>query len=93
MTWQERFEAFHSKNPHVYTILVDLAREAKRRGHARMGLELLYCIARWERRFETTDASSSFKINDAYASRYARLIMEQEPDLVEFFPIRRLRSP
>lgn len=83
---QIRFERFHSKNLSVYTKLVGLAREVKARGRGHYGIEPLFARLRWHFEFETE--GDSFKLNNNYTSRYARLIMENEPDLRGFFRTR-----
>jgi hypothetical protein len=92
MTIDEKFLAFHNQNPHVYSELVELAYRAKNRGHKRMGIEMLFAIIRWRRAMRTVDEYSNFKLNDHYTSRYARAIMENEPELEGFFQIRKLRA-
>lgn len=87
----DQFAKFHDRNPHVYDELVRLARQAKDRGHRRIGIELLFAVIRWERMMSTTDPTG-FKLNDHYTSRYARLIMEREPDLAGMFRLRKLRA-
>lgn len=87
----DRFNEFHDRNPHVYEELVRLARRARDRGHRRIGIELLFAVIRWERMMHTTDPTG-FKLNDHYTSRYARLIMEREPDLDGMFRLRKLRA-
>jgi hypothetical protein len=92
-TIQQAFDEFHEANPKVYDELVRLARRAKARGHRKIGIELLFAVLRWQRMMETDDPSqAAFKLNDHYTSRYARLIMEREPDLEGFFETRALRS-
>jgi len=88
LTIQERFEKFHSENPKVYEILVRFAREAKQAGQKKLGVKLLVERARWELMF-FTKTDDGFKINNSYTSRYARLIMDQEPDLKDFFELRK----
>jgi len=44
---------------------------------------------RWHMEIETR-SDDGFKINNDFSSRYARRIMEQEPDLKGFFVTRRL---
>lgn len=88
---QERFEDFHAANPQVYAGLVRLARQAVDRGHQRIGIELLFAVLRWEHMMTTT-RESGFKLNDHFTSRYARLIMEREPDLEGFFETRKLKA-
>lgn len=89
---QERFEAFHEANPDVYDELVRYTREMLATGRRAFGIEMPYGKLRWERNIRTSDPSSTFKLNDHYTSRYARLIMRREPDLEGVFETRRLRS-
>jgi hypothetical protein len=86
----DSFEAFHKANPHVYERLVHHARVALRAGRHRGGIGMLYELVRWERYIETT--GDTWKLNNNFRSRYARLIMRQELDLVGFFDTRELTS-
>lgn len=88
---ESRFQAFHEQHPDVYRQLVSLARQAQRRGHARIGIGMLWEVLRWERLLRSTDPTSEHTLNDNYRSRYARLIMEQEADLAGMFELRRIR--
>lgn len=87
---EHRFREFHSKNPHVYQRLVELARELRAKGYKRAGIGMLYEVLRWQTMIKTV--GEDYKLNDNYRSRYARLIMEKEPDLEGFFEKRRLHS-
>lgn len=87
---QARFEAFHAANPRVYATLVRLAREARAVGHQRVGIAMLYEVARWQLSIATT--GDAFKINNSWRSRYARLIMSSEQDLADVFETRELLS-
>lgn len=91
-TIQARFERFHQHNPVVYTILVRLAREfiAKRTGH-QCGIGMLWEVVRWNCYLTIDDPNSEFKLCNDYRSRYARLMMAQEPDLQDTFELRTLR--
>lgn len=88
-----RFCDFHEANPGVYTELVDMARQLHARGYQRIGIELIWSAFRWNRMMRTTADEYGFKLNDHFRSRYARLIMANEPDLRDFFVIRTLRTP
>lgn len=59
-----------------------------------MGIAMLWERMRWELTVETdsVDLGDDFKLNNNYRSRYARLIMNNEPDLAGFFDIRRLHD-
>lgn len=89
---EKRFKEFHAKNPRVYSQLVKLARQAKATGKHKMSIELLVNAVRWLSFLETEDTNSDFKINNNYKSHYARLIMEQEPDLSNIFNTREQRT-
>ncbi len=92
-TIEQRMIEFHEENPHVYARLVELAREWKARGHKRCGMKMLFEIVRWQRGLQTTDLNApEWKLSNDYHSRYSRLVMKDEPDLVGFFSIRCLRS-
>lgn len=84
-----KFRDFHKTNPHVYQILVRLAREAKQAGKTKISVVLLVQVARWEIMFQT-DSDDGFKINNSFTSRYARMIMDNEKDLDGFFELRKL---
>ncbi len=89
----DRFQRFHEDNPSVYTELVDMARQLQARGYTKLGIELIWSAFRWNRMMRTTADEYGFKLNDHYRSRYARLIMANEPDLADFFQTRTLRTP
>jgi hypothetical protein len=83
---QLKFELFHAKNPHVYDILVDLARTWKANTGKRIGIAALYERARWQIAFSTTDVD--LKLNNDYRAYYSRLIMQNEEDLAGLFNTR-----
>lgn len=88
---QEKFEKFHSDNPHVYHKLVELARIVHDAGYQKYSIDALFNRLRWHYDFETK-TTEKFKLCDHHRSRYSRLIMAQEPDLWDFFTIKPLRS-
>lgn len=88
---QADFERFHRDNPRVYEELVRLARQAVAgRRLARVGIGMLWEVLRWHFWLQTTDVE--FKLNNNHRSRYARLIMDSEPDLRGVFETRGLKS-
>lgn len=87
MTLDQQFDAFHAANPHVYSNLRRLALDAARRGR-KMGIKALYEVLRWQYSMNTTDDVSEFKLNNNYTSFYARLLMDQEPELAGYFETR-----
>lgn len=89
----QRFRDFHADNPGVYTELVAMTRQIKAKGYRQLGIELIWSAYRWNRMLHTSPDEYGFKLNDHFRSRYARLIMAQEPDLANFFHTRTLRTP
>lgn len=89
---EHRFRQFHEMNPWVFDELVRLTRELKSRGHRRVGIGMLFEVLRWHHMRATDDPGSEFKLNNSYRSRYARLIMDECPDLRGVFETRELRS-
>lgn len=91
LTIQQSFEHFHHTHPEVYDYLVGLAHKLINRGYTHYGIGSLYEHARWHFEFEQKE-HEEFKLNNNYRSRYARLIMEQEPELRTFFELRHLKA-
>lgn len=89
-TLDDRFWAFHKANPAVYRALVALARQLKAAGRHRFGIGALFERLRFEAALHTW--GDEFKLNNSLRSRYARLIMRQEPDLDGFFEVRELQT-
>ena len=90
LTIQERFERYHAANPATYETLVRFCREAQRSGRKRFAIGTLWERMRWYMNFEKDDAED-FKLNDHYRSRYARMLMEKNPEFEGLFEIRELR--
>ncbi len=86
----DRIEAaaleFHRQNPHVYIELRDLARRLLAKGRTHYGIGALFEVARFHRALETSEPA--YKLNNNYRAIYARMLMENEPDLAGFFDIR-----
>lgn len=91
-TIEARFQAFHHAHPEVYAELVTLAREAKRAGADRIGVGMLWEVLRWGRLLRGIHDAEGFRLNNTLRSRYARLIMQREPDLAGVFELRELRA-
>ena len=86
-----RFREFHERNPRVYRLLVQLARDAKQAGRIRIGIKMLWEVVRWNLS-KDLPYDETFKLPNDFHSRYARLIMAQEQDLDGIFEIRELRA-
>ena len=84
-----RFLEFHRWNPQVYAELARLARQLKARGHQHGSIKLVWEVARWNAMMRTNDIhGDGWKLNNNWHSRYARLLMDCEPDLAGFFETR-----
>ena len=84
-----RFAEYHQSNPRVYEAIVELCREWVAAGHDRIGIGMVFEVLRWQHGLR---ADGDFAINNTMRSRYARLVMANEPDLVGVFETRTLRS-
>lgn len=87
----DKFRAFHEANPHVYRALRDAALRLKRKGWQQYSIMTLLGVLRYQADLETVDPdprNSQFKMCNSYAPFYARLIMDNEPELAGFFEIR-----
>lgn len=84
-TLDERFLEFHEANPDVYAELVKLCRNVKSRGRERWSINAAFEVLRYSRLQTRGD---EFKLNNSHRALYARLIMENEPDLDGFFETR-----
>jgi hypothetical protein len=88
---ERAFWVFHEENPRVYRLFVRLARQWRDvHGDGHLGIKMLFERARWEYLMETHDLLG-FKLNNNYTAFYARIIMENEPDLAGVFHLRRQR--
>lgn len=81
---QTQFLKYHSARPEVYHQIVKFAREAKAAGFKTYSIWAVGNRVRWHYQFEKL-TGEKFKIKNDYFSRYARLVMAQEPDLAGFF--------
>ena len=89
---QQRFEVFHAHNPRVYELFRRFAREAKGAGRARFSADAILHRVRWEVTFNPDDRlGEAFKINDHFSSRYARLLIAEDPAFEGFFQLREIR--
>jgi hypothetical protein len=81
------FKEFHLEHPEVYNELVKLARTWQSNGSDKLGIATLFEVLRWNSHLNP-QRDGGYKLNNNYRALYARLIMEQEPDLNGLFEIR-----
>lgn len=82
----QRAEALIRDHPAVYQQIVRLARRAKASGRRRYGMKALFELVRWHHNVERTDGD--LKLNNTAAAPLARIVMEREHDLADFFETR-----
>lgn len=88
---EEQFKDFHQHNPQVYRRLVSMALELRSRGRKHYGIAALYEVLRYEYALKT-DSEDDFKLNNNHKAFYARKIMDEVPELRDFFSTRVQRS-
>lgn len=77
LTLDERFDSFHAANPHVADAIEALAAQWLSR-HTKVGVKAVLENLRWRSGIETE--GDPWRLNNSYASRYARLMVERHPD-------------
>lgn len=91
MSLDEGFAKFHHDNPHIYAALKRIAHRLVATGRRRLSMKMIWEVARHDLMLLTI-TDDEFKFNNNYTSRYARLLMEREPDLAGVFETRELRT-
>lgn len=84
----ERFCVFHAANPQVFETLRRMTQDLIDRGRVRLSVKMLIETLRWNFYMKTEDPNSRFKINNSYASFYARLLVETFPEWEGVFELR-----
>ncbi len=87
MTPAEKFAWFHRNNPHVYATLVRMARRV-RRYHLHWSMKGAFEVLRYMKDMRASTRDEEYKLNNNYTPYYARLIMENEPELAGLFRTR-----
>ncbi len=87
---EERFHQFHAANPQVYRALRSLALPLAHAGRKRIGVKMLWETLRYS--YSIVTDGSDYKLDNSYTSRYARLLMDQEPELRGLIETRVLRA-
>jgi len=81
------FEQFHKENPHVYELFRRFTYQAIDAGRRDFGAKAVIERIRWSAMVDTR--GEIFKINNNYASRYARKFMEDHPEHAGLFQTRK----
>jgi hypothetical protein len=88
-TIQQRFEQWEAENPWVMRTLEHLVDAWLSAGHSRVGIKSCWEQIRWQYGVTTGD---TFKANNSYTSRAARLLIQRRPDLAAAIETRELRA-
>jgi hypothetical protein len=91
-TIQGRFEAFDAQHPEFYQAFRQIALDLWGRGVQRYGAKAIVEVIRFQRVMQGVVDTDGFRANNVYTSRMARRLMDECPDLSEFFEIRQLKS-
>lgn len=97
---QQAFDDYHKNNPKVYEKFKELSLNAIKKGKKKISFKLILNVIRWEHFMNVNEQTDvflnnelrKFKINDAYASRYARMFINEFPEHSEKIELRELRS-
>ena len=86
------FEEYHKANLHVYEAFLAQAFRAINLGRKKISFKMIMNYLRWEVYLKTEDQQSTYKINDAYGSRYAEMFVNQYPQHADKVEMREKRS-
>jgi len=89
--WSNRFKAFDTANPDVYYAIMKEIEKAVDKGLTKFSIKTIIGNVRWTKTLETV-SNDGFKINDAYTSLYARVIIYNYPHLVQYIDTRSFRG-
>lgn len=86
----QQFARWHAANPWVLGYLERKVDALLAAGATRVGLKQVWEVLRYDHRIATR--GDTFKANNNYTSRYARLLIERRPELAGVIETRELRS-
>lgn len=82
-----RAERFIKQHPEVWQNFVRFCEEARKAGHTRMGVDVVFGRMRWETMMKTKD-EEGYKMNNDYKAPFARKLMKERPEFDGFFVTR-----
>lgn len=91
-TLQAKFEAFHGAHPDVYAEFKKIAYQLLALGVRHYGAGAIFEVMRFNRTVSGRDIGEPFKLNNVYRSRYARLLIDEDPTFAGFFETRALKT-
>jgi hypothetical protein len=82
---KENFELFHIEHPEVYNLFKKFAFQAANK-RSRYSARGIFHRIRWETMMQGT--GDGYKLDAGWSSHYARMFMEENPQLSKFFETR-----
>jgi hypothetical protein len=90
-TAEERFNNFHSANPHVLWAIISLIDQAKAKNIKKWSIRSIFHILRWDSAMRT-NGNEPWKLNDHFSPFYVRMIIDHYPEHDGFFEERKSRA-
>lgn len=91
LTIQERFEIFDRQHPDVWELFRLKAERFRAEGRKRIGAKRIFEDIRADHATSGKDREG-WKLNNVFASRYARKLIESDPIYASFLELRELKS-
>lgn len=87
---KDRFEQYHSDNPHIYSQFRYYTLKAIESGYKHIGAQMIIERIRWQT--GVVSKNSDFKINNDFASFYSRIFMLEYPSYSNYFRTRQSKA-
>ena len=86
-------DRFIAENPHIWRQFRLLAVKLKAKGIERWGAKAIWEVLRFELALKAQTTGEKYALNNNYTSRFARKLMEEEPEeFAGFFETRTLKG-
>ncbi len=92
MSIQEKFNEFDEAHPRVYALFCELVDQLQAAGNRHYSADAILHRIRWECTVNPDCEFDGFKINNNFASRYARKWLGDQYETSDFFATRELKT-
>lgn len=89
---EERFQRLLREHPEVYELFRVRAWQLRNRGKRHISADSICHYLRDETPIDTRTGEDTYRINNDFSSRFARLLIAEEPSFSAYIETRRLRS-
>jgi hypothetical protein len=89
---EERFQRLLREHPEVFTAFRRRAWQLRERGKRHISADSICHYLRDETPIDTRTGEDTYKINNDFSSRFARLLIAEEPSFSAYIETRKLRS-